>query len=507
MQSKDPAHPRNLSEFLLEARAVTPDDVESALSHQREQGGRFGEALVQTGGASEIDVCWALSRQLGMPLVDLLPETLDIDLIKSFPEHVLRRFQAVPLFRDDASLSIAFGDPTDLRAITRLEDMTGVAVIPSVATPSSVQAVLDRVWPNHTRVVERRPAPSGETSMPRTDAPAGAALLLEHLQRALSRGVSEIHFLPGGETAEVRYRVGGTLVQVGNEPRTAAGDLLERIKALGGPALDVGRFNATGRVVCPMGSREITLDVSLLGCEHGIAIRIGLHARVEASLEALGFGSLALAQLREVVTRSAGLVIVSGPPRSGRTTTLRALAAAVDQSARLVLGFEGRDRHSAGTLHIRLTPTRARERWAEIIAAHNADVVVLDDIFGGEYLAGALSSAAEGRLLFVSTDACNIETLFECLLRHSGSAALAADRLHAVIQQRMPRGADAGLGVDVSPKFEVLFVTDHLRELLRAGMPVIPLCEAARAEARRGDSPPSTPSQAASATAPPPPRA
>lgn len=87
MQSKDAPHSRNLSDLLLEAQAVTLDQVESALTHQKEQGGRFGEALVQTGGATEMDVCWALSRQLGMSLVDLLPETLDVELIRSFPEH------------------------------------------------------------------------------------------------------------------------------------------------------------------------------------------------------------------------------------------------------------------------------------------------------------------------------------------------------------------------------------------------------------------------------------
>ena len=101
---------------------------------------------------------------------------------------MLRRFQAVPLFRDQASLSVAFGDPTDLEAITLLEDMTGATVIPSVATSSSVRAVLDRIWRSHARVVESSPAPAGKTARQQSDGPTGAALLLDHLRRALARG-------------------------------------------------------------------------------------------------------------------------------------------------------------------------------------------------------------------------------------------------------------------------------------------------------------------------------
>jgi hypothetical protein len=302
----------------------------------------------------------------------------------------------------------------------------------------------------------------------------------------MERGATEIHWLPGGETAGVFHRIGGRLVHVGQEPRNATTDLIERIAALGGPILEVGRFSAAGRVVCPVGSCEIALDVSLLGCDQGIAVRLGLYPQLDAKLDSLGLAPLDVARLRDVVARPHGLVIVTGPPQSGRTTTLRALAATVDRNARVMLGFVGGEWPSSSTLRMNLTSARARERWADIVVAHNADVVVLDDVFVAEHLAGVLSSAAAERLLLISTDACNLETLFECLLRRSGGSALAADRLHVVIEQRMSRTASAGADTHSSPTFDVRFMSDRLRELLRERAPIHEVCAAVRAEASAG---------------------
>ena len=485
MSTEAPRYARNLSSILLEAGVVTPAQVQSGLEHQLEMGGRFGEALVQIGAASESDIGWALSRQLGIPFIDLLPDSLDRELICGYSEATLRRLLALPIVRDDDSISIAFGDPTDFDAIAELERNAGVKVNLSVATPSSIRSMLDRVWRAHPDHSRSEP----HVYYSRKGERAGAQLLNAHLSRAIAAGATEIHFLPAGSTVSVRYRVKGSLMTAGSEPTAAIDDLIARLDALGGPMFAGEDLHASGRVTCPMGDQEREIEVSLLGCEEGLAVRLGLATPSPAlPLEKLGLDPVDLARLRTVIDQPAGLVLVAGPSRSGCSTTLRALAAACSRDSNLTVAFEGRGERPFGAgVHARLDSGLSRERWGEIAVAQNADVVVLDGVLTGESVAGVLSSRASGRMLLASTDWCDSFALLDYLITRPAGAATIADRLHVVIEQRMlqPDGERTPLTSTPRPLFEVLFVSDPLRERLRSGARVCDLYALARADGHR----------------------
>ncbi len=485
MSTEAPRHARNLSSILLEAGAVTNAQVQAGLNHQLEMGVRFGEALVHIGAASESDIGWALSRQLGIPFIDLLPEALDRGLICGFPEATLRRLLALPIVRDDDTISIAFGDPTDLDAIAELETLSGVKVIPSVATPSSIRSMIDRVWrvhPDHSRI-------EPHVYYSRKGERAGAVLLTAHLGRAIAAGATEVHFLPAGSTVTVRYRVKGKLMPAGSEPTAAIDDLIARLDALGGPMFEGEDLHASGRVTCPMGDQEREIEVSLLGCEEGLAVRLGLATPSPAlPLEKLGFDPVDLSRLRSVIDQPAGLVLVTGPPRSGCSTTLRALAAVCSTDSNLTVAFEGPGERPFGAgVHARLGPARARESWAEVAVAQNADVIVLDGVLTGESVSGVLASPVSGRMLLASTDWCDSFGLLDFLMTRPAGAATIADRLQAVIVQRMlePDGERTSLPSFPRPLFEVLFVSDPMRERLRSGARISDLHALARADGHR----------------------
>jgi len=485
VSTQAPRHARNLSAILLEAGVVTPEQIQSGLEHQHERGGRFGEALVHTGAASESDIGWALSRQLGIPFIDLVPESLDRELIHGYAEPTLRRLLALPIVRDDDSISIAFGDPTDLDAIAELEAIAGVKVNPSVATPSSIRSMLDRVWRAQHDATRAEP----HAYYSRKGERAGAQLLNAHLVRAITAGATEIHFLPAGSTVSVRYRVKGSLMTAGSEPAAAIDDLIARLDALGGPTFEGDDLHASGRVTCPMGDQEREIEVSLLGCEEGLAVRLGLATASPAlTLEKLGLNPVDLARLHTVIDQPAGLVLVSGPSYSGCSTTLRALAAACSRDSNFTVAFEGRGERPFGAgVHARLDASRARERWGEVAVAQNADVVVLDGVLTGESVSGVLSSHAAGRMLLASTDWCDSFALLEYLISCPAGAATIADRLHAVIAQRMlqPDGEGTPLSSTPRPLFEVLFITDPMRDRLRSGARVSDLYALARADGHR----------------------
>ena len=485
-----------ITEILLEAGVVGPEQVEAALEHQRASRVRIGEALVALGAASEYDIGWALARQSGYTYLDLTPEALDAELVRSFPESLLRRLLAVPLVRSESALSVAFGDPTDAGALAELEQAAGMPIVPSVAAPSMIHQALDQLagarHDGHRRSGAIAPVHAAHRGSVSREG-SGAALLAGHVRRALLASAHEIHFLPAADEMRVFHRSGGRLVYAGAGPASMAYLLLARLETLGGPAYDGEQTHARGRAVCPLGEQEVLLDVSLLGSGAGLAIVLGIResgARVPA-LEELGIDPVDLACLRGVLDRPAGLVLVSGPSRSGCSTTLASMLAAVAADSRRSLAFE----RVTGTplpspTRMSLRPEAVRASWSEIVVGQSADVVAIDDVFTGEHVAGVLGTDASGRLLLATTDWSESFALIDFLASRPGGSQILADRLRLVIQQRMAcfepePGETAPESSRMRPVFEVLTVSEPMREALRAGAPTARLRELAAADQHR----------------------
>jgi len=236
-------HRRGVTSILIEAGVVTLEQVEAGVIRQRSTGLRIGETLVEMNCATEEDIGWALARQLGIAFVDLPLDTLDHELIRSFPDGLLHRLEAVPLLSESAALSVALADPTDTSIVNQLERLAGRSITPAIATPSTIRRALREI------LGPRRDAgPASAVRVPGSKSDAtwdrsGASFLLFHLAEARGRGATEIHFQSRQSALEVRYRVGEHLVRVADEPAAAIYSLLSRIEALGGPVTDEHRVH------------------------------------------------------------------------------------------------------------------------------------------------------------------------------------------------------------------------------------------------------------------------
>lgn len=469
---------RTITAILVDAGAVTTEQVEAGLVLQRQTGRRIGESLVELGAVSEEDIGWALAHQLGLPFIDVQIQALDRDLIRSFPEGLLHRLDVVPLLRAERSLSVAVSDPTDSDVIDTLERAAGCPVHPSVATPSAIRAALLDVL-GETREAHGH-AKSSEASH-RFDVQwdrSGESFLLFHLSRALKAGASEIHFLPGPSELRVSYRVRGLLLETAIEPFEVTYALLSRLSALGGPSIDERNVHVTGQIVCPHDRQDLLLDVSLLNHDRGVAITIGLRVWADRppALEDLGFAPLDLARIRAALDEPSGLLLVTGPVRAGCSTTLACLLAAAPSAGRRALVFESRPgpRMLAG-IRMTLPAEQARASWADIAQAQNADIVVLGDVLQGEAIEEALCSAGSGRLVLASTDWVDTFAMVDFLLTRPHLRSALASRLHLVVQQRLVDDAPAGTPADGSASparralFEVLHVTEPMRRVLHEG--------------------------------------
>jgi MSHA biogenesis protein MshE len=491
-----------LTSALVEAGVLDETQIEQALARQRETGRRIGETLVEMGIASEEDIAWALARQLDLTFVDVRAESLDFDLVRGLPYALLRRMQAMPLVQVDRELTVAFSDPTDAAAVAELETESGCHVTAAVATASQIAAALDAVF-GVKREERRAPAAAeaprgGKASPVRHDVlwdRSGLMFLQFHVTTASAQGASEIHFVPHAGQLSVLYRVGSDLMPMAVESAEQGPVLMARIQAQGGPHLFDDRVHARGRIVCPTPTGEMMLEVSIARGVDGEAFTLFLGPRGSSApdLDALGMDAIEAGRLRNVLDQPAGLVLITGPRRSGGSTTLAALAGACDSERRRVLFVETRPGAPVtGATRIVAEPDQVRAGWRDLAVGQAADVLALDDVLEGDAVCELLSPAASGRLLLVRTDWQDTFPLLGRLLAERESRMLLPLRLHAIIQQRLVRrdprtrsGERTVFPTGIQAAFEILFLSDAMRQAIRDGAPLERLRELAVADGYR----------------------
>ena len=391
---------------------------------------------------------------------------------------MLERLEAVPLVVSDPTLTIALADPLDQEIVAELERAAGRPLSLAVATPSAIRRVLQAVLAPRRSRRARLADPVQAAHPDQRQDRSGPGFLASLLGDARRAGASEIHFLPRRGEIEVHHRVGSALVRVGNETPDVLDQLVIHLEKLGGPLADDRAMHAAGRVVCPVGAEAIELGISLLRQDEGtsLTLEVAPVTTRPPALDELGLDPLDLASLRAALDAPAGLGVVAGPPRSGGSTTLACLFAEAEVAGRRCLSFAPRPHRNATDTRAPGPPADAGVTWAEAAVAQCADIVTLDGVLDGDAVGAALSSRAAGRLVLLRTDWTDSFALIERLAARPGDRAALAARLRFVIQQRLLRrdGPDApphpaGPRPDRCAAFEVLIVSESLREAIRAG--------------------------------------
>jgi hypothetical protein len=440
---------RTLTSILVEGGIVTESQVEQALARQRETGSLIGETLVELGFTSEENIGWALSKQLGIPYVDVRPEAIDAEHVRRFPEAVLRRIQAVPLFGSRSELTVAMADPTDQDAVGELRRIVGGALSLVIGSPGSLRRAIDAVYgvskepaAKAERVASVAPPEDGGQETARRDVVwdrAGTNFLLFHLHSARRKNASEIHFTPSEGTLAIHYRTDAGLEPQPPERPEAALYLRARLGVLGIFDLEgTNDLTSQGSIPIDVGPDRMVLNVSHCRAVSGIATVVRLSPRPDQvpELHALGVSPIAEAEIRDMVDGPEGIVIVHGPPRFGGSLILASLAALAARAQRRMLAIE-----PSGVTPYPEQVTRimygkredALANWAEMVVGQGADVAILDDFLLGNSVAEALGGASVGRLVFVRTDWLDGKSLLAYLAKTRHGRAVFADRPIALL--------------------------------------------------------------------------
>jgi type IV pilus assembly protein PilB len=330
-----------LGDILVRDGLITADQLRRALAEQRSSGMRLGYTLVKLGFIEETEITKMLARQYRMPAVDLSRFEVDPKILKLISPDIAAKYTVLPLKREGRTLTIAIADPNNVAAIEDIKFITRCDIFPVIAGEYTLRNAIDRYYQQSDaqlqsllKSVEDADAGDLEVLEEQMDEEVKASELAEDapvvklinglLTDAVKRGASDIHIEPFEHEMRVRYRVDGALQEVMRPPVKMRAALTSRVKIMAQLNIAERRVPQDGRIKLKMGSRVIDFRVSTLPVLFGekIVLRILDKGNLTFDLATFGFEPKAQADLMKAILNPYGMVLVTGPTGSGKTTTL-----------------------------------------------------------------------------------------------------------------------------------------------------------------------------------------
>ena len=347
----------DLGERLVAGGLITQSQLELARREQKRSGASLGRLLVELGFVTVENLSNFVAREAQARLVDLNRMVIDKSVVGLVPMELCRKYRLLPVARINGSLTVAMADPLNVLAIDTLGQVTGLHIDVVTATEQDILNILDQLQPDGGSIdesiddfikeeVEEANLGGGRpdvlaVSAEDDDAPV-IRLVSQIVARAVNMGASDIHFAPEDKLMRTRLRIDGMLQPDVLIPKSLQSAVTSRVKILAGMDVAENRLPQDGRATVFVGRREINLRVSSLPTTHGenIVIRILAPSATVVTISSLGLGPVDEKNLRAAVDRPHGVVIVTGPTGSGKSTTLYAILREVASSEWSVFTLE-----------------------------------------------------------------------------------------------------------------------------------------------------------------------
>ena len=331
-----------LGELLVREKLITTDQLKKAIEEQRSSGGRLGYNLAKLGYVNEKDLTIFLSKQYGIPAVDLAATEIDPEIIKQIPQDIANKYQVIPISRTGSTLVIAMADPSNIFAIDDLKFLTGYNIDSVVASEVAIKDAIEKYYSSHEEemllgdvltefdesemeiVHDEEQVDVNDLKKAVEDAPV-VKLVNLILTDAIKRGASDIHVEPYEKSFRVRYRVDGVLSEFMKPPLKLKNAIVSRIKIMSSLDIAERRLPQDGRIKLKMGKdKEMDYRVSVLPTLFGekVVMRLLDKSNLQLDMTKLGFEEKALKDFKDAIEKPWGMVLVTGPTGSGKTTTL-----------------------------------------------------------------------------------------------------------------------------------------------------------------------------------------
>jgi type IV pilus assembly protein PilB len=499
-----------IGRILVSAGAIEEAELAAALQEQRETRERLGEILIKRGTDPE-RIARALAQQLRMPYAEP-PLRAEPDALRLISRALAVRLHAVPLQLEDKQVRVALADPLDLRAVDDLEFQSGKRVTPVVASKTAVRAALGAYDADAVvQLVNRLPGTTGSLEQEpdvaalqkASEAPPIVSLVDHLLCQATALRASDIHVEPTAGALVVRVRVDGWLSELTRLPANARAAVVSRLKILAGLDISIKRKPQDGRATVRVGEHTYALRVSTLPAQQGekVVLRILDPEQAAIPIAQLGMSPPDEERFARMLQAPHGLILVTGPTGSGKSTTLYAALSSIDRASRNVVTLEDPVEYRLpGATQVQIS-RRGGFGFANGLRAvlrQDPDVIMVGELRDRETVHVALAAAATGHLVLSTLHTNDAVGAITRLINLRAPPYLVASTLVGVLAQRLVRrlclectasGAHCGhcrggyrgrTGV-----FEVVAMDERLRSLITRRAPEDELRKQARASGMR----------------------
>jgi type IV pilus assembly protein PilB len=473
VQAAEPAQkaePR-LGERLLARRLINEGQLKRALELQPQTSRALGTVLVELGALDEDRLTAVLGEHLAIPIADLRREAVDPDAAQLVPADFARRHVLLPFRREDGALAVAMADPGNLHLVNDLRLLTGLAIVPHVAGRSDILANLSRVHSMRPRIHEA--ARSLEESRPQFGITRSIVFELSNITAAspaveivnllITQGLrdraSDIHVEPQKQFLRIRFRIDGVLQDVAHLPTATGGALASRIKIMADMNIVERRRAQDGQISLNVDGRDLDVRVATIETIWGekLVLRLLDRGRSLITLEQLGFSHSAYSRFHSMLHSPYGMIIVSGPTGSGKTTTLYAALHELDQQVRNIMTIEDPVEYTFDNINqsqINKVADISFANGLRAILRQDPDIILVGEIRDRETAEIAVQSALTGHLVLSSLHATDAAGALLRFIDMGIEGFLIASSVIAIVAQRLVRKICDGCKTSHNPTVE-----------------------------------------------------
>ena len=443
---------KQLGDILLEGGHVTPEQLAGAVEQQRRLGRSLGRVLVDMGMLSESQLVAALATQIGLRFVDLSDYPVDGSAVSRVPDVVCRRHNALPIGYEDSRLVVAMADPANVFAIDDIRSMTGMEVKPVVATKADVLAAINRYhrgdaeFDDLTQAMEGNADDFDDLSSVREiveDAPIVKFVNLL-ITQAIQDRASDIHIEPTERDLRVRFRIDGVLHEIMRSPKTIQAGVISRLKIMADINIAERRIPQDGRMSVNSNGSKIDLRVATLPTVWGekVVMRVLDNSTAMLKLSDLGFGDANYEVFSQSFTKPYGMILVTGPTGSGKSTTLYATLNIVSRPEVNVITVEDPVEYRLPGINQVQTNAKAGLTFAAALRSilrSDPDIVLLGEIRDHETAQIAIEAALTGHLVLSTLHTNDAPSAITRLTEMGIEPFLVGSALDCVLAQRLAR--------------------------------------------------------------------
>jgi type IV pilus assembly protein PilB len=464
----------DIGQKLVEARLIDAAAIQKAQQQQKNLGGSITANLVKIGAISEEGLLDFLSRLYGVPSIDLKGWEPDPALIKLLPGDVATKFMALPVQRIGRRLVVAMANPTNIFAIDDIKFITGYEVEPRVASDGALKKSLDRAYDSagtmadvmknmedDLSVVEEEDPTEGDSGLSAADEAPIVKLVNSLIADAVRKGASDIHMEPYEKTMRVRFRIDGVLQEMMAPPFKFKQAILSRLKIMAELDIAERRVPQDGRIKIKVMNRTIDLRVSSLPTIFGekIVMRILDKGNLNIDLEKLGFEPASMKEFVSAIANPYGMVLVTGPTGSGKTTTLYSALSRVNTPEVNVMTAEDPVEYNLDGINQVLVNEDVGLTFAAALKAflrQDPNIIMVGEIRDIDTASIAVKAALTGHLVLSTLHTNDAPSAIGRMIDMGVEPFLVASSVNLVLAQRLVRKACAACRKQIQLNEEVL---------------------------------------------------